>query len=1440
MNRIYRSIWNDITGTFVAVAETAKAGGKSVSSQMGSSKDRCFKLQPLALALMAVGIAHAAPPANTQLPTNGNVVAGQVDISQNNAVMTVTQGSNRAVVDWGSFNIGSSAAVNFVQPSASSAILNRVMDANPSQILGRINANGQVFLTNASGIYFGTSANINVGALTATTHSIGNDDFMASRLTFQRNGSTSSVVNEGQIIAGLGGYIALLAPEVRNTGVVVAQMGTVALTAGETFELQFDGSRLANVRVEPATVAALVDNGQAVLAPGGLIIMSAQAANRLQGGVVNNTGRLEANGLVDNGGTIRLMASDSIQHSGSISANAALGSSGKGGNVTLIANLDNASSTASINGSISARGGDAGGDGGFVETSGGRVKIGIHSRVDTRAPKGKTGMWLLDPLDYTIAATGGDETGASVGASLATSDRTIAAVDNIHVNDNVTWSANKLTFQTANGDVNINAVMTANNTASLDLEPGSGNVNVGINADGSFKGRVDFFQADGTTPRSGTGFLTISNVPYTVITTLGAEGSVTGTDLQGMSNNLSGHFALGSNIDASATSGWGLGVGFTPIGSLGSSFTGVLDGLGHSVNGLRIHVTNPSCNVCDYIGLIGNGSGATIRNIGVSNADVEGWFYVGGLVGGVDFNTGVQISNSYSTGAIVGNLKVGGLVGANYGGSIQNSYSKATVRGANYAGGLVGQSFSAVSNSYATGTVTVTGGSYAGGLIGSTDGGTISNSYATGTVIGNHLVGGLTGRGGGSITNSYATGTVTGGSEVGGLVGYNNYGSISNSYATGAVTGADNVGGLVGYNNNGSISNSYATGAIIGANFVGGLVGFNNYGSISNSYATGAVTGNINDVNVGGLVGYNNYGSISNSYATGAVTGGSEVGGLVGYNYGISSISNSYATGAVSGNSYVGGLVGVNNGNISNSYATGAVTGVGATVGALVGQNGGLVNNSFYNKSVNSSLIGIGNSIQDVAGTVWGMSSADMKDQSNFTSATPANSQQNPAWDFTPSTGKWAIARGSNNGYPCLVGLFCAANTSTPIYLRLISGSSIYGDTPVLGYKLYDASSGGSQITDASASGSVVWSTPLSATSNANTYSETYVSGISLGNSAYTLNAGSAVNWTINPRPLTITSRNVTRNYGDPNVPSSWYLLPLNGTDGSGSGLANGDRIYIFYSLSNSATSTANAGTTHAITPINQSFTNGTAANYAITYIAGTLSITQRPITVTAVDQSRTYGSANPTSGSVTLTSGSMANTDTLGTASVSSTATSTTAAGQTAPLTPSGQTFSTGTAGNYAITYADGTLSITPVIVVPVLPAAVVPVAESSPSPLIAPTMSIAQPNNDGVVTVSLMRESSVQSSGLIAVSVPKAITTTGSGFSFPLPAQVVETAVNENSIQVTTATGQALPGWLNFNSQTKSFTVSAVPDGAFPIQVVVIVNGTRTTVMISERNEN
>ena len=109
-------------------------------------------------------------------------------------------------------------------------------------------------------------------------------------------------MNEGELHASLGGYIALLAPEVRNSGVIIARMGTVALAAGESITLNLDGNHLAGITATPSAIAALVENRSAVIAPGGLIILSAQAADSLQGGVVNNSGaRLEATGLSSKG-----------------------------------------------------------------------------------------------------------------------------------------------------------------------------------------------------------------------------------------------------------------------------------------------------------------------------------------------------------------------------------------------------------------------------------------------------------------------------------------------------------------------------------------------------------------------------------------------------------------------------------------------------------------------------------------------------------------------------------------------------------------------------------------------------------------------------------------------------------------------------------------------------------------------------------------------------------------------------------------------------------------------------------------------------------------------------------------------------------------------------------------------------------------------------------
>ena len=272
-------------------------------------------------------ITRAEPPAATQLPTGEQVVGGQASISRHHNTMTINQSTNRAAIDWQSFDIGRQATVNFNQPSTSSVSLNRVQGGNPSQIFGQLNANGQVFLSNPNGIYFAPGASIDVGGLVATTHSLSVDDFMAGKDHFTRNGATGSILNEGTLTAALGGYIALLAPEVRNDGVIIAELGTVALAAGEAYELTFDRDRhLTGLRVDPAAIHTLVENKQAVLAPGGLIILSAHATNQLHGSVVRHDGVLSASSLVNQGGRIMLEGDDiSLGSRSSIAATGATG-----------------------------------------------------------------------------------------------------------------------------------------------------------------------------------------------------------------------------------------------------------------------------------------------------------------------------------------------------------------------------------------------------------------------------------------------------------------------------------------------------------------------------------------------------------------------------------------------------------------------------------------------------------------------------------------------------------------------------------------------------------------------------------------------------------------------------------------------------------------------------------------------------------------------------------------------------------------------------------------------------------------------------------------------------------------------------------------------------------------------------------------------------------
>ncbi|MBE0625267.1 MAG: filamentous hemagglutinin N-terminal domain-containing protein, partial [Burkholderiales bacterium] len=130
MNRIYRSIWNDKTGTFVAASENSTGKGRRSSSGAGAAASGArFALKALALSLMlAFGSNGYAAP------TGGAVSAGSASIAGGAGTTTINQASQNAAINWQSFSIGAAEAVRFVQPNSSAVALNRVLGADPSSI----------------------------------------------------------------------------------------------------------------------------------------------------------------------------------------------------------------------------------------------------------------------------------------------------------------------------------------------------------------------------------------------------------------------------------------------------------------------------------------------------------------------------------------------------------------------------------------------------------------------------------------------------------------------------------------------------------------------------------------------------------------------------------------------------------------------------------------------------------------------------------------------------------------------------------------------------------------------------------------------------------------------------------------------------------------------------------------------------------------------------------------------------------------------------------------------------------------------------------------------------------------------------------------------------------------------------------------------------------
>jgi filamentous hemagglutinin family protein len=493
-----------------------------------------------------------------------------------------------------------------------------------------------------------------------------------------------------------------------------------------------------------------------------------------------------------------------------------------------------------------------------------------------------------------------------------------------------------------------------------------------------------------------------------------------GYELQLMGLLPTSVFALARNIDlgsqlSNPSDIWG-SAGFAPIAGIGGTFSGGLDGQGHTIAGLRMSGSASPLALFPFLGSTG-----VVANLNLTNVEITGTgntMMIGALVG---VNSGtisnVNVSGSVSGGAHSGVI-AGGLVGQNEG-TITASSSAANVAvgdglngsGFNYAGSLVGVNYATISYSSATGAVTAGNFSFAGGLVGLNGGSaasdaTIASSSASGNVTGSYTVGGLAGANfvtattTGTITGSSATGNVTlnaGGFAAGGLVGQNEGQIALSHYDTGTVTGSGasgafaNIGGLAGINmsfaNNSpaSITDSYANTSVTGTYVnAGGLVGFNDGAIIGTSPGQVAANTNVTiggDFSVaGGLVGLNGAnGVIRRATAAGSVgriAGTADdvettIGGLVGLNFG--AIKHSTASTTVTGGfGSSGGLVGQNDGTIWRSSATGDVTASGgaieasAVVGGLVGTNSGTIKRSFATGNVT------GGSLFDLAGGLVG------------------------------------------------------------------------------------------------------------------------------------------------------------------------------------------------------------------------------------------------------------------------------------------------------------------------------------------------------------------------------------------------------------------------------------------------------------------------------------
>ncbi len=419
-------------------------------------------------------------------PTGGTVVGGSATITNTPAELDINQSSQNALINWNSFNIAAGETTRFIQPNTSATAINRVFNSKElSTINGNLLANGHVIIINPNGVLIGKTANIDTAGFIATTANIADSAFSPAAkigtLNFNQAGNpNASVINQGDITVEGAGLAALVAPNVRNDGVITAKLGKIQLGAADTFGVDLYGDGLLNLAVGQSAALSTTNTGSLV-ADGGQVLMTAAAASDVVNSVINNTGVIEAIALQNVNGQIVLKAPGA---------------------------------TTNVSGTLQAKGGN-------VETSG--EKLNIADGTDVEAAN-----WLLDPTTFTIGHTG--------DAGTTINDGTL--------NGNLTNGSNITETATNSITVNSDAVIGSTHsgsTATLTLDAtGSGTsssstvaINGVINATANQSGDVLNLVVKANGSVTGSGAITTNGGAVTIN---GASANLTGAISTGAGN----------------------------------------------------------------------------------------------------------------------------------------------------------------------------------------------------------------------------------------------------------------------------------------------------------------------------------------------------------------------------------------------------------------------------------------------------------------------------------------------------------------------------------------------------------------------------------------------------------------------------------------------------------------------------------------------------------------------------------------------------------------------------------------------------------------------------------------------------------------------------------------------------------------------------------------